>query len=175
MCDIYQRVTNVSFRSWRSPGSMRVRLLEFLRARLRLSTSPAHSLFQGGRGCWAGPRGTWRACSPPPQSAEGLAGSTACDVYAECRGSFSRALASSRGCTGSLGESNWSSRPLSLSRTFCWFFLQVSNIPAPPCGDVQEEVISIPLLCERIRTSQIRLEVRGQVPHPVHPVPSEQS
>lgn len=57
MCDIYQRVTNVSFRSWRSPGSMRVRLLEFLRARLRLSTSPAHSLFQGGRGVLGWPQG----------------------------------------------------------------------------------------------------------------------
>lgn len=31
-------------------------------------------------------------------------------------------------------------------------------------ADIKEEVISIPLLCERIKTSQIRRKVRCQVP-----------
>jgi hypothetical protein len=54
------------------------------------------------------------------------------DMCANCRGGFSRALVSPEVGSGPLGESGWSSRPLSLSIIYYYYFLQVSNIPAPP-------------------------------------------
>lgn len=50
---------------------------------------------------------------------------------------------------------------LSLSRFFSLSKFQIFQFLL--FADIKEEVISIPLLCERIKISQIRREVRCQV------------
>lgn len=153
---------------------MRVRLLGGPPCRAAPVHQSCGPLSQGGWECRAGPGGPGSPAHLLPQSAEGLAGGpqpVMCVQSAEAISPEPLPLPEA----AQLGESSWSSRPLSLSRTFCLFFAGFQYPSSSLFADIQEEVISIPLLCERIRTSQIRLEVRGQVPHPVHPMPSKQS